>query len=147
MQELLVLPSLPRLFLHGGEQLLLLAVRVVGLAVGLQSGGVAGKHIERAEEEGLVVQQQVLVLGVDVYETTTQLFEFGGWHGRVVDEGSALSRLHHLAPNDALVGVQVDVVVGKERGKRLPVQPKRGLNDTLALARLYALGLGSSAQQ
>ena len=61
------------------------------------------------------------------------------WCRAVIDERTGLSRCAQLASDNAFVGVEVDVIVGKKRLKSISGNTELGFNDTLLGSGLYGL--------
>src|SRR5574344_243922 len=65
------------------------------------------------ELEILLLQQEILVLGVDIHEHFAKLSHLMYGGRRVIDKASALSCRCQFAPNDAVFWVEVNVIILK----------------------------------
>ena len=64
---------------------------------------------------------------------------------RIVDECTRFSVAANFASQNGFVGIEVDVVVGKERVERIFWQTERSFDDAFFLALLYLFAVGSVA--
>ena len=106
-----------------------------------------GNDIYHVHLEVLLRQQQVLVLGVDVYESRAQLTQCGHLDGGVVDEGTALAGGRELAAKYALLAVEVELMALEEVVHAIAREVELGLDDTACGPGLHHAGLGTLAEQ
>ena len=119
---------------------------VVGGTVAGIFGLVVGEGIDDGELEGILPEQEVLMLRMDVDEVAAELAQQGQLHGRVVDEGTALACGVDLASDDGGAGVVLEVVLGKEGFEVIGGDVELCLDDALAGTAAHGLGVGSLAE-
>lgn len=140
---LIVLDALPELV----ECLPGRMIAVVCLLVLCQFLLVGGEDVDNTQLEVLLVEQQVLVLGVHVNEFLSQLFEHAELYGGVVDECAALARGEQFAAHDAVVGVVLDVIVVEEGVHAVACQVEVGFDHALVGSLHDGLRVGPLTQQ
>ncbi len=146
-QEVLVLSAL-------GDFLLQVQQLFVGFPVLAEKTLVGGAllvilcdDVNNVQLEVLLLQEQVLVLGVDVHQLLSEFSHPGERYGGVVDEGTALASRRQFPADDCVGGVIVDVVVSEELLHIVPRQVEVCLYDATVLASLDCLGVGPVAEQ
>ena len=131
-----------------GQEPTCVAECVVELAEGSESFGILAQYVEDAELEVLASEQQVLVLGVDVDEAVGKLSEQVELDRCVVDEGTALAGGGEFAADDAVVSVEVEVVLLEKVLECVVVYVELGFDDAACGPSLDGSGVGPlSAQQ
>ena len=96
-----------------------------------------GNRIHDAQLEIIVTEQQVLVLGVDVYELVSQVFEFCLRYHLIVDEGAATTVAIEFASDEVFPEVGFNDAAFLTFGDSLEVCPRthhqrqRAEDDTL----------------
>ena len=119
---------------------------VVQLLIGGQLGIVVRQQVEHVQLEALLVEQEVLMLGVDIDEQLAQLFHLRQRGRCVVDEGTALTRSIKLAAQDALVFV-LQFVGFEERLHAIGRHVEVRLNDAFRSPLADGLHVGTLTQQ
>ena len=97
--------------------------------------------------EVLLVEQQVLVLAVHVYELLSQFAHGGKRYWSVVDEGPAFASGAHLTPYDAVFCIEVYVVVCEELFHTVFRQVEVGLYHTAFASAFDRLGVCALSEQ
>ena len=110
-------------------------------------GVVMGQDIHNAQLEIFLVEQQVLVLAVNVYQVFAQFPHHGDGSRLVVDESSALAVRVDFPPDDAVHVVIVYVVVVEKSFHVIFRQVEMGFYDTFVMSRLDGLCVRSLPQQ
>ena len=113
-QEILVLACLLAALLESRILMLGVHVSVESLSALPQQRAILRHNVHHIELEIFLLQQQVLVLAMNIHQLLAQFAQGREPHRRVVDEGAAFSAGAHLTPQDAVVGIIVDVVLCEE---------------------------------
>ena len=111
---------------------------------------VARNDVHNVQLEVLLAEQQVLMLAVYVDELLAELAHKGECHGRIVDEGATLAISVHLATQQTLLRLVVEVVLFEEAFQHVGVvdtKVERCLNDALVATTLHLLCIGAVAKQ
>ena len=145
--ELLVLSVFENLFLQIFQLNLCLMVGLVILLIGCELLIVLSDDVHHVELEVFLLQQQVLVLRMDVYELFAQLSHPGEGHRSIVDEGTAFACRRQLSSDDGVVAIVVDVVVIEERLHSVSRKVEMGFYHAAVSACLDGLGVGSVTQE
>ena len=111
---------------------------------------IARNDVHNVQLEVLLAEQQVLMLAVHVDELLAELAHKGECHRRIVDEGATLAISVHLATQQTLLRLVVEVVLFEEAFQHVGVvdtKVKRCLNDALVATTLHLLRIGAVAKQ
>ena len=147
LQEVEVLAVSLDVIAKGFELLHGRMIGIEGLLILGQLTGIVGNDINHAHLEVLLVEQQVLMLGVDIDKSFTEFLEHRELHGRVVDEGTALTGGCQLAADDGLVGIILDVVLDKEVLHIVAREVELRLDDAFIGSLLDGFRVGALPQQ
>ena len=118
----------------------------VGLLVVGKQLLVAGDDVDDAELEVVFLQEKVLMLGMDVDELLPELSDDVQGDRCVVDEGAAFPGGGEFAPEDAVGGIVVDVVLREEVFELVAAEVEACLDDAAVGALLDGLGVGALAE-
>ena len=111
---------------------------------------VARNDIHNVQLEVFLAEQQVLMLAVHIDELFAKLAHKGERHRRVVDEGATLAVGVHLATQQTLLRLVVEVVVLEEVFQHVGVVDTKvecGFYDALVATALHLLRIGAVAKQ
>ena len=113
----------------------------------LAFGLVVTDDVEYAHLEILLREQQVLMLGMDVEQSFAELAQVGNGRRRIVDERAALACCCQFAADDAVMPVEVEVVLLEEGIQSVAVEVELCLDDASVGSVLDHACLGSLAKQ
>ena len=111
---------------------------------------IARNDVHNVQLKVFLAEQQVLMLAVHVDELLAELAHKGECHRRIVDEGATLAISVHLATQQTLLRLVVEVVLFEEAFQHVGVvdtKVKRCLNDALVATTLHLLRIGAVAKQ
>ena len=132
---LYLLFKLLQLSLHGLK--LSIAVLIV-----MQLRGVISYNVQHIKLKILLLQQQVLMLGVYVYEPFSQCFHLLKACRWVVDKCSRLATSHEFASQDAILGLILYVMFIEESLHAIVAQVEMRLYNALLLTFLDGFAVG-----
>ena len=93
--------------------------------------------------EILLVEQQVLVLGVDIHKPFAKFFQHRQLHGGVVDERTTFARCHQFAADDTVFRIVLDVVILEEIVHPIARKVEMGFDNALVGSILDGLGVST----
>ena len=108
---------------------------------------IACNDIHDAKLEILLGQQQILMLGMDIYQSGSKHLELSHTGGCVVDEGTTLARCRQFATNDATLPIEIQVLALEEFIQPIATEVKFSFDDATILASFDAAGVGTLSQQ
>ncbi len=108
---------------------------------------VMGYGIQHIYQEMLPAHQEILVLGMDIYDCRTKLFEQTQGHWRVINKGSALPCKIDFTANETFLSIEIYIVFLKKAAQFECRHIKSPLNNAFLFAGFYGFGIGTLPHQ